>query len=406
MSELSKGKSPFYPGQPVPVDFFVGRSAEIERIMVRGAAQVAAGKPVAIFTQGEYGIGKSSVAGYVQAAAEKEYSLHPIYVSLGGCKDLDDLATRVLVSTIRSRAFDPKRGARIKDWLGKYIGDQSLFGLNLNLSALRTDAPGLSSAPSMLDFLTEAKRRLVDTGVKGIFLVLDEINGISANPDFANFVKGMVDTNALSKEPLPLLLMLCGVEEKRREMIKKHPPVDRIFDVVEIGALTDKEMADFFERSFNDVNMTVSKDAMVVLTHYSAGFPKIMHIVGDAAYWLAEDAVIGEDDAFKAVLDAADDVGRKYVDQQVFKALHSDSYLAILEQIASTGLADMTFTKQAVTEALSTTDKKRFDNFIQRMKKLKVIKPGDVQGEYRFISRMVRLYIGLNPSVKKFKATK
>ena len=27
-----KGISPFYPGQPVPVDFFVGRQKEIEKI--------------------------------------------------------------------------------------------------------------------------------------------------------------------------------------------------------------------------------------------------------------------------------------------------------------------------------------------------------------------------------------
>ena len=27
-----KGKSPFYPGQPVPIEFFIGRSKEVERI--------------------------------------------------------------------------------------------------------------------------------------------------------------------------------------------------------------------------------------------------------------------------------------------------------------------------------------------------------------------------------------
>ena len=46
--EISKGKSPFYPGQPVPVELFVGRTPQIERILTRGVQQVALGKPVAI----------------------------------------------------------------------------------------------------------------------------------------------------------------------------------------------------------------------------------------------------------------------------------------------------------------------------------------------------------------------
>ncbi|HLG17619.1 MAG TPA: hypothetical protein VJH03_24460 [Blastocatellia bacterium] len=54
--EINKGKSPFYPGQPVPVELFVGREAQLDRIMTRGVGQVAEGKPVAQYVQGEYGI--------------------------------------------------------------------------------------------------------------------------------------------------------------------------------------------------------------------------------------------------------------------------------------------------------------------------------------------------------------
>lgn len=86
MSELSKGKSPFYPGQPVPVELFVGRKAQIDRILQRGVGQVAAGKPISMFIQGEYGVGKSSIANYVQRIAEKRHGLFPIYASLGGAR--------------------------------------------------------------------------------------------------------------------------------------------------------------------------------------------------------------------------------------------------------------------------------------------------------------------------------
>ena len=87
----TKGRSPFYPGQPVPPELFTGRNSQIRRIRTRGVDQVAAGKPVAIFVQGEYGIGKSSVANYIRAIAEKENGLHGVYVTLGRATSLEDL---------------------------------------------------------------------------------------------------------------------------------------------------------------------------------------------------------------------------------------------------------------------------------------------------------------------------
>jgi DNA-binding NtrC family response regulator len=66
----SKGRSPFYPDQPVPVEWFRGRKEQIQHILQRGVGQVAAGKPVTMFVEGEYGIGKSSIAAFAQWQAE------------------------------------------------------------------------------------------------------------------------------------------------------------------------------------------------------------------------------------------------------------------------------------------------------------------------------------------------
>ena len=68
MNTTSKGKSPFYPGQPVPIEFFIGRIDEIGRV-TRSLSQVETGKPRAIFLTGEYGIGKSSLAGFMRRYA-------------------------------------------------------------------------------------------------------------------------------------------------------------------------------------------------------------------------------------------------------------------------------------------------------------------------------------------------
>ena len=401
-AELSKGKSPFYPGQPVPVELFVGRSAQIDHIMTRGVGQVAAGKPVAVFIQGEYGIGKSSIASFVQYAAEMKHELHAIYAPLGGAKTLTDLSEAVMLATVNSGAFNPRISERIRNWLAKYVGKQELWGgFTANVDALRKDAPALSSAFGMLDFLRQVPARLKEEGVKGVFLVLDEINGIAGNPDFAHFIKGLVDQNALSPAPVPLLLMLCGVEERRWEMIRNHQPIDRIFDVIEIEAMNSDEMEEFFTRAFDSVGMKVEKGAMEVLTHYAAGFPKIVHLVGDAAFWRDQDGIIDTADALDALFLAADEVGKKYMDQQVYNALRSEDYRSILRKIAKTAPDDMSFLKSSVEKELSDPEKKKFNNFLQRMKRLKVLKSGDVAGQYVFTMRMVRLYLWLETSRDK-----
>jgi hypothetical protein len=407
MEEIQKSMSPFYPGQPVPVELFVGRKSQIDRILTRGVGQVAAGKPISIYVQGEYGIGKSSLARYIQWIAEKEHSLHGIYVTAGGARNLDDLAAIILEATIHSGSLDQTKSEKFKSWLGKYIAEVTLFGFKINTKALRIDAPNYSSPFGMLSFLSELRERLTETGIKGIFLILDEINGITADPQFSNFIKGLVDSNALSKEPIPLLLMLCGVEDRRREMIQRHQPIERIFDVVEITPLNEQEMEEFFKRAFESVQMTVEPKAMWYLTHYSAGFPKIMHLIGDTAYWIDKDNVIDELDASFAVITSADDVGKKYVDQQVYGALQSADYRSILDKIGMMSPNDMKFTKDEVASGLTETERKKFNNFLQKMLKLNVFRKGDVRGEYIFHNRMVRLYIWLkNASLQQSSALK
>jgi hypothetical protein len=259
----------------------------------------------------------------------------------------------------------------------------------------------------MLGFLRELKDRAGEA-CHGIFLALDELNGIVNDVRFAHFIKGMVEENGMAPQPLPILLTLSGVEERRRTMIHHHPPVDRIFEVVEIEKMSDAEMAEFFSRAFASAEMTIEPPAMETLIHYSAGFPKVMHVVGDEAYFIDTDGVLDSQEALQAVVRAADEIGRKFVDQQVYKALRSPDYHSILEKIASHGPLTTTFTKKAVAEGLTEPEKNKLNNFLQRMKALNVIRSGDVAGEYVFNVQMVRLYVWLktleNPQPRKSPA--
>ncbi|MBI5043600.1 MAG: ATP-binding protein [Nitrospirae bacterium] len=396
MNALTKGISPFYPGQPVPAELFVGRQAEIDKI-ARAVSQVELGKPQALFLTGEYGIGKSSLAGFMRFYAEKENHLFGIHVLLGGATTIEDVAVKTVEAVLKTPAYEPTLMEKARSVLSKYVGKQELFGIQINLEALRADGPSISHG--YLPFLRQLLERFKDEEIKGIMLILDEINGITANSTFAHFIKGLVDENALSATPLPLLLMLSGVEERRREMIQHHQPVERIFDIVEINPMTESEMKVFFNKAFQSQNVTVNEDAMSLLCHYSAGFPKIMHIVGDATFWIDQDGIVDKDDALKGIFLAAEDIGRKFVDQQVLKALRSKDYHSIMEKMSKLPF-DLSFQKTDLEKGLSDSEKKKYNNFLQRMKKLNVLRSGDVTGEYIFNSRLVRLYILLN-SIKK-----
>ncbi len=395
MAENTKGSSPFYPGQPIPVNLFTGRIQPLKRIMTRGVAQVAAGKPVTMFVRGEYGIGKSSLANYARAIAEtrNETNLHGVYVTLGAASSLQDVGGAILEGFLHSGAFVPERSQTIRKWLARYISKLTLFGIDINKEAVKNDALRISGPEGLLAFLRESIEKLKPTGVTGLFLILDEINGITSNPQFAHFVKGIVDTNAISRTPVPLLLMLCGVEERRSEMIRLHPPVGRVFDVIDVEPMGDLEARDFFTRAFGSVNITVDADAMDEMTFYSGGLPKIMHEIGDAAYYIDQDSRIDRADARGAVEEAADEVGRKYVETEVYNALKSKTYHSILSKLGK--LSKTEFSRDELAADLTFDEAKTLDNFLQRLKKLNVIRPGEVAGEYAFNIRMYQVYITL-----------
>lgn len=396
-----RGQSPFYPNQPVPSELFVGREEQVHRIVTRGIGQVAAGKPTAIFIEGEYGIGKSSISRYLQKIGQNQYRLHPIYVALRGVKTVEEVASKVVEATIKSASDNPSSFETIGNWLSKYLGKQDIGGFKLNFELLKKENPSVSDPYRTLDFLRQyyEKLRISDPDINGIFLVIDEINGIASEINFAHFVKALVDDNALTDEPLPLLLLLCGTEDRRTAMIKAYEPINRIFDVIQINAMNDKEMRDFFHKSFNSVNFQVNDDAIDTMSFFSAGLPKIMHTVGEEAFFFDTDEIIDKNDALEGVLRSKEQIGSKYVEPQVLSAIRSADYHSILEKLMKKIELKSEFHRSEIVSELSETEKRKLSNFLQKMKSLDVIRSGERAGEYIFNIKMVQVYLWLRYTV-------
>jgi hypothetical protein len=402
MTEMT-GSSPFRPTQIAPVELFVGRKIEIEYIVKRCIGQVAAGKPIQMFVEGERGIGKSSIVNYAIYVAERDYSLHSIYASLSAANDMERFAESVLAATVKSGAFHSARGERIRKWLAKYVKKVDAFGLSIELNedAVHQSAASLLTVASMQGFLSEAYSLLRDTGVKGIVLALDEINGIAADARFSSFLKGLVETNAISGGNIPILLSLSAVSDRYRDMIKTNPAVERLFDVVHIGPLDDGDVESFFKIAFSTARIDVDPSGLQHLVRCAAGHPWIMHIIGDKAYWLNQQGRIGYLAATQAAEAAALVVGPRMINPDSLKdAMRTPEYRNLLHGISTMGIWEPSFSKQQVIPAI-TESEPTYNNFLQAMKRIGLIHKGDAAwGEWEFAHPLLRSYAATMSSNK------
>jgi len=395
MNYQEKSRSPFYPGQPVPTELFTGRQKEIERIE-RALVQTKQGKMQVLFISGEYGIGKSSLANYSKFIAERNFNLLGIHVFLGNSNTIESVAQKTVETILREQIYNEKVLDKIKNFLSKYIGKQELFGFSINFEALKNDLYDISRG--FLPFLKNLYNRVKEDNISGILLIFDEINGIAKNPEFAHFIKTLVDENATSSNILPLTLILCGTEERRKELVERHQPIERIFDIIDIKSMNENEMKEFFIKAFNSVEIKVDEKALKLICDYSSGLPKIMHIIGDNIYWIDQDKFVDFNDAREGILLAAEEIGRRFVDVQVLKAIHSEDYKSILSKIVQK--PKKSFSKKEIEENLSSREKEKLHNFLQRMKKLNAIRSLE-RGYYEFINPMIPLYLYLTNIKKK-----
>ena len=95
------------------------------------------------------------------------------------------------------------------------------------------------------------------------------------------------------------------------------------------------------------------------------------------------------------VLNAADNVGKKYLAPSVYKAIRSSAYLSILRRISGTSLFNMEFTRADMLNRIPAQEINKLDNFLKKMRDLGVITSTEQRGVYHFTNQLHRLYIGL-----------
>lgn len=386
---MPKDYSPFTPGRPVPAQQFVGRATEVERLRRAAAAAVATGRVQAAFLEGERGIGKSSLASLVQAIAGRDPRMLGIHSFLGGVSSLEDMAQRIFDRLLQESAGQCWH-ERIKALFGDHVKQVGLFGVSMTFAAPRRDLKQLVHhfAPALRNLLAALREQH-----RGILLVLDDINGLADSAAFANWFKSFVDEVATAREPLPVCILLVGLQEPRYSLAALQPSLTRVLDPIEIRPWPAPETREFFSSAFAKARCSVEPDALEILVSFAGGLPVLAHEIGDAVFQADTDDTIDTDDAMNGVFAAADIVGRKHLEPRVFQAIRSDRYRSILQTLAAP--FEFQFRRSHLLPRLGADKARVFDSFLRRMKELGVIQadPDGGRGGYRFDNRIHHLYI-------------
>ncbi len=393
----NKSDSPFTPGAPVPVDFFVGRTNLIKKI-TRYVRQSVAGKQENVFLVGERGIGKSSLASFVRYYATSNFNILGVHVFLGRVKTLKEMVHHIFQQILKE-AKQEKWFPEISRLFGQYITEVDLFGLTISFTPPEKELEKLvENFPQVLINILE---KLKDKKT-ALFLALDDINGLAEQPDFANWYKSFVDEAAVSFKKFPVFIMLIGMPEKRDALSHHQPSLMRIFRIIEVEKLSDEEVKSFFHKTFEEqAGKKVEPEAMKMMVHYSSGLPLLMQEIGDSIYWIDQDDVITERDAQVGIVDAALNIGKKYLDPKVLRVIRSEHYRSILYKLGAS--FSRSFRKKDIETKLTEAERKVFHNFLRRIRQLGVIEPDTEhgRGSYRFVNEIYPVYFGLQSMVHR-----
>lgn len=385
--------SPFTPGNPVPIELFVGRQAKIEEI-VRYVQQSSSGKEENVFLVGDRGIGKSSMASFLRYLVTTKNNMLGIHVFLGGVSTLEEMVRHIFDQLLKE-AHTQAWYEKIAQLFGNHIRQVGLFDISVTFAPPEKDLRELvREFPVALNKLLQR----LEGERAGLFIVLDDIDALVDNAEFANWYKSFADEIATHYKDFPVFIMLVGLAEKRDILANLQPSLMRIFRVVEIERLSDIEVQQFISKAFGKANIKVEAEAMEYMVDFSSGLPIMMHEIGDATFWHDEDGVINKGDVLGGILTAAKNVGQKYLNPQVYRAIRSPRYRSILRKLGKRKRFISRYFKKRDLEAKLKADEKRvFNNFLRRMRDLGVIEP-DIEGglgAYRFVNDIYPVYIWL-----------
>ena len=371
--------NPFLPGYPIYPSNFVGRKKDVETILRYLPRVIQQGIPEHFFVTGKRGMGKTSFVQYVANIAEKDYDFIPIYINNEGSNTIDDLIANLL--EVLFKEFDKTSwGQKIIDNFCNRFGGVNFGGFGISFNEKTEIVRNIKE--NFREFLIEICNDLEDTE-NGIFIIIDDVNGLSETPDFANWYKGLFETLGFYGDYIPIVFCLVTYPAKFDQLCEQNPSFSRMFNLITIDKLDDNDIMEFFSKNFQNLKIKFEKKQYLNdMVYYSWGMPLVMQQIKDSIFWNLEGDCIDENVVYDGIKNAALNLKNKPL-KNTLKKIKSPHYSNILLKLGKNSL--IKFNKSELKEFLNETEKAVLDDFIDKMLKLNVIESvEDSYGEYEF----------------------
>jgi len=386
-------ESPFSPGKPVNPDYFIGRRNIISKILQRvGMAKNA--NVQHFYLTGSQGMGKTSIALYVEDYIRKNAKMQTIYYSNKNNDSLEVLLTKIMEGILNEFPKESIKSKAIK-WFGENVS-----AIDIKLTKVEFKENKEISFDLIHDFPHYLELACEEFD-KGIFLIIDDINGLSNSKEFPNWYKQFTDTLEANLDyNIPLYVLLVSYPEKFDMLVRTEPTFGRIFHYEQISKLSDEEVREFFINSFDKVQMTCTKDALDIMVYFSNGLPLMMQQIGDSIFWLNNNInnTITEKLAEEGIVDAANQIASKQI-RPVLAHITEEEYMDILIKITQLGYE---FKKSELKSCLNNDKKEVLDTFLNDMLDLNIFTNIDTNGKiFKFSNQLFYTYFLIRSIEKK-----
>lgn len=221
--------SPFEPCRPVSPEKFKRRVNDRNKILRRIPAVIKNGRAEHFFITGKRGMGKTSFINYVSRYAEDHYNMIPVHMSNKGGKTVDELIEKLL--DVLLEEFDKEYlGKKFADSLVNNIQEFKVAGTGVSLNENNDIIPNIKN--HFADFLIETCANLPEG--YGIFIVIDDLNGLSESEEFTNWYKGFFEIMDFNEYYLPIIFTLISYPEEYEKLCDLNESFFRIFRLIEI----------------------------------------------------------------------------------------------------------------------------------------------------------------------------
>lgn len=394
--------SPFQPGEPVKPEKFQGRQKIIDKYS-KFLYESSKGKSHHFFITGKRGMGKTSLARYLNECARHRYKMIGVHIVNEGIHDIDSLIIQI-VENLLNEIEDEKWAEKIVKGFKDHVDKVGLFGVTLQFKPGKDLLNNLRNnfAHFLIDLIGNFKDK------NGIFIIIDDINGLSKTAEFANWYKSFTDTLATSfSNPTPIAMMLTGYSEKLEALSQHNESFPRIFKHDNIGSLSKEEIKNFFIETFGQIDIKIEKQALNLMAHFSSGLPTMMQEIGDGVFWFNDGNIINRKDAFRGILRAGEEIGVKYLKPALDKSIKSDKYLDIFDKLGIDFVEhnidqDYSFRKRDFKDKLNEDEINVFSDFLIRARSLNIIEftGATRSGHYKFTNNLYPLYFFIRSSTR------